>query len=107
MGKDVSIYPQMFDMILKHERRNKAEDDNGETLIESQVTVIVDDIDKCDECTSEGTCVSCIMAKAKAFELDESVIDEEEYKRNEESLECIMAKARAFELDESFLDEEV
>ena len=69
---------QMFDMILKYERRNKAEDDDGGTLNESQVTVTVNDIHECDECTAEDTCVSCIMAKAKAFELDESVIDEEE-----------------------------
>ena len=98
---------QMFDMILKYERRNKAEDDDRETLNESQVTVTVDDVHKCDECTSEDTCVSCIMAKAKAFELDESVLDEEEYKHNEDSLESIMAKAKAFELEESSMDKEV
>ena len=63
------------------------------TLNEGQVTVTVDHIHKCDECTADTTCVSCIMAKAKAFELDESVIEGEEYKHNEESLECIMAKA--------------
>ena len=47
------------------------------------------------------------MAKAKAFEFDESLLDEEENRQNEESIETIMAKAKAFELDESFLDEEV
>ena len=43
------------------------------------------------------------MAKAKAFEFDESLLDEEENRQNEESIETIMAKAKAFELDESFL----
>ena len=47
------------------------------------------------------------MAKAKAFELDESVLDEEEYKHNEDSLESIMAKAKAFELEEISMDKEV
>ena len=41
------------------------------------------------------------MAKARAFALDESVLNE-----NEETIEVIMAKARAFALEESFLDEE-
>ena len=73
---------------------------------ESQVTVTVDDVHKCDECTSEDTCVSCIIAKAKAFELNESVLDEEEHKHNEESLKSIMTKAKAFELEKSFPEEE-
>ena len=51
--------------------------------------------------------IESIMAKAKAFEFDESLLDEEENRQNEESIETIMAKAKAFELEESFLDEEV
>ena len=48
--------------------------------------------------------IEVIMAKAKAFELEESFPDEEDScKHDEESIESIMAKA--FELDESFLDE--
>ena len=52
--------------------------------------------------------IESLMAKAKAFELEESFLDEEDSsKHDEESIESIMAKAKAFELDESFLDEEV
>ena len=48
------------------------------------------------------------MAKARAFELEESFLDEDDsYKYNEESIESIMEKAKAFGLDESLLDEEV
>ena len=48
------------------------------------------------------------MAKARAFELEESFLDEDDsYKYDEESIESIIEKAKAFELDESFLDEEV
>ena len=51
--------------------------------------------------------IESIMAKAKAFEFDESLLDEEENRQNEESIETIMAKAKAFEIEESLLDEEV
>ena len=48
------------------------------------------------------------MAKAKAFALEESFLDEgDSCEHDEESIEFIMAKAKAFEFDESFLDEEV
>ena len=44
--------------------------------------------------------IEVIMAKAKAFELEESFPDEEDScKHDEESIESIMAKAKAFELD--------
>jgi hypothetical protein len=44
---------------------------------------------------------------AKAFEVEESFLDEEDScKHDEESIESIMAKAKVFELDESILDEE-
>ena len=46
------------------------------------------------------------MAKARAFELEENILDaEDSYKHVEESIESIMNKAKAFELDESFQDE--
>ena len=61
-----------------------------------------EDSQKHDEESIEST-----MAKAKAFEFDESLLDEEENRQNEESIETIMAKAKAFELEESFLYEEV
>ena len=52
--------------------------------------------------------IESIMAKARAFELEESILDaEDSYKHVEESIESIMNKAKAFELDESFQDEEV
>ena len=52
--------------------------------------------------------IESIMAKARAFELEECFLDEDDsFKYDEESIESIMEKANSFEVDESFLDEEV
>ena len=47
--------------------------------------------------------IESIMAKARAFALEESF---EDFEHDDESIESLMAKARAFEVDESFLNEE-
>ena len=51
-------------------------------------------LDEGDSCEHDEESIEFIMAKAKAFEFHESVIDEEEQKHNEESLECIMAQLK-------------
>ena len=56
--------------------------------------IIPKEIKECSDCNDTSNCVNNVHK------------DEEDlYEHQEESLESIMAKARAFELDESFLDE--
>ena len=91
----------------RHPRRCKYFD-RGECQWGSQCKYLHKGTNSIQRDEEEEESIESIMAKARAFELEESFLDEDDsYKYDEESIESIMEKAKAFELDESFLDEEV
>ena len=97
---------QIIQIIKKNEKNKPLEEDNvyvEEEVVQNNEIDITNDAIKCDKCTAREKCISCIMKHVYA-DHDDSIPDTEQCL--DESIETILKKARAFKMDESMDDVE-